>query len=263
MSERRSRSAALEPHSSVAGYLLGLADDALVYAQRLGGWVARSPELEIDVAVGNIALDQLGQARALLTRVGELDGSGATEDDLAMFRDARAFRNVQLVELATDDFGVEMARLLLLGTYQHALYAALTTSTDPVVAGVAGKAVKEVAYHHTYAAGWVVRLGDGTASSHERMQAALATVAPYQDELFEDDPSAVLAADVGVGVLPSTLRAQVEASMGAVLAEASLAPAEPPSWRARGGRSGRHTEGFGLLLAELQQVARAHPGATW
>lgn len=255
--------ATLDPAPSVAGYVLGLADDALVYTQRLGEWVARSPELEIDVAVGNIALDLLGQARALLTRVGELDGSGASEDDLAMFRDARAFRNVQLVEPPTSDFGVEMARLLVMATYQSGLYAALAGSRDPVVAGVAGKAVKEVAYHRTYAAGWVVRLGDGTTVSHDRMTAALAVVAPYVGELFEDDASSALAAEAGVGVLPSSLRRPFEASLSAVLAEATLSPADPPTWHARGGRTGRHTEHMGLLLAELQQVARAHPGAVW
>src|SRR4051794_15263821 len=142
-------------------YTLALADDALVSAQRMGWWISRAPELEEDVALANIGLDQLGQARTLLSRAGDLEGGGRTEDDLAYLRDEREFRNVKLVERPMTDFGVAMARLLIFATWQSHLYAGLRGSRDVVLAGVAGKAVKEVAYHVDHAAHWVLRLGDG------------------------------------------------------------------------------------------------------
>ncbi len=171
-------------------YTLGLADDALVSAQRMGWWISRAPELEEDVALANIGLDQLGQARTLLTYAGELEGEGRTEDDLAYLRDDRDFRNVKLVERPMTDFGVAMARLLVFSTYQLHLYRALAASGDETLSAIAAKAVKEVAYHVDHAAHWVVRLGDGTDESHERMQAALDAEWPYVDELFVPvDPS--------------------------------------------------------------------------
>ena len=164
-------------------YVLGLADDALIYAQRLGEWLTRAPQIEEDMALGNIGLDLLGQARALLTRAGELEGAGRDEDALAYLRDEREFRNVHLVEQPRGDFGQEMARMLWFASYQHELYAALLDSADEVVAAVAAKAIKEVAYHRDHAGQWVVRLGDGTAESHDRMQAGLQAVLPYLPEL--------------------------------------------------------------------------------
>ena len=190
-------------------YVLGLADDALVTAQRMGWWISRAPQLEEDVALANIGLDQLGQARALLTRAGDLEGEGRTEDDLAYLRDDRDFRNVWLVERPQADFGVAMARLLLLATYQVELYARLVHSSDPVLAGVAGKAVKEVAYHLDHAEHWVLRLGDGTEESHRRMQAALDAEWPYAGEPLDGahvDPDLVAS---GVAVDPATLREPV------------------------------------------------------
>lgn len=246
-----------------AAYLTALGDDALVYAQRLGDWVSRAPHVEEDMALANVGLDLIGQARRLYTRVGELDGTGRTEDDLAMLRDERDFRNVHLVEQPKGDFAQEMARLLWFSRYQRALYARLVASRDVVLAGIAGKAVKEAAYHVAHASAWVVRLGDGTAESHERMAAALHWVAPYVDELFTDDEVSVTAADGGLGVLPSSLRGEVEHGVAGVLAEATLAAADPPRWRAGGGRSGVHSESMGYLLATMQHIARSHPGATW
>ena len=158
--------------SPAAQYVLGLADDALVYAQRLGEWISHGPQIEEDMALANVGLDLLGQARALLGRVGELDGTGRSEDDLAYFRDEREFRNVHLVEQERSGFGFEMARLLWFATYQRELYAALRASTDEVLAGVAGKALKEVRYHLDHASLWVVRLGDGTEESSRRRPAA-------------------------------------------------------------------------------------------
>jgi ring-1,2-phenylacetyl-CoA epoxidase subunit PaaC len=246
-----------------AQYIQGLADDALVYAQRLGEWISRAPQIEEDMALANVGLDLLGQARVLLSRVGALDGTGRSEDDLAYFRDEREFRNVHLVEQERGDFAFEMARLLWFSAYQCELYAALLTSRDEVLAGVAGKALKEVTYHHDHAAQWVVRLGDGTEESHRRMAAALVAVQPHVDELFDDDDASRAAADAGVGVLPGTLREAVTARVRGVLEEATLALPERSRWRSRGGRDGIHSRPMGYLLAEMQHIARSHPGATW
>jgi len=235
-------------------YVLGLADDALVSAQRMGWWISRAPELEEDVALANIGLDQLGQARSLLSYAGRLEGAGRTEDDLAYLRDERDFRNVHLVERAQTDFGVTMARLLMFAAYQSELYGGLLGSSDPTLSAVAGKAVKEVAYHLDHAARWVVRLGDGTDVSHERMQAALDAEWPYLDELFSPVEGAV--------VDPASLRVPVLARIEPVVAEATLAfPAVAPA--RGGGRRGLHTEEMGYLLAEMQHLHRSHPGATW
>lgn len=244
-------------------YLLGLGDDALVYAQRLGEWLTRAPQIEEDMALGNIGLDLLGQARALLTRAGEVEGRGRDEDDLAYLRDERDFRNVHLVERPRGDFGQEMARLLWFSSYQQELYAGLLGSGDEVLAGVAGKAIKEVTYHRDHATQWVLRLGDGTEESHRRMQAGLEAVQPYVAELFDDDPVSVWAAETGLGVLPSTLREPATGYVHAVLEQATLTVPEEPRWRSRGGREGIHSEAMGYLLAEMQHLHRSHPGATW
>lgn len=244
-------------------YVLGLADDPLIYTQRLGEWLTRAPQIEEDLALGNIALDLIGQARALLSRAGELEGRGRDEDALAYFRDEREFRNVHLVERPRGDFGAEMARLLWFSAYQHALYTALLTSADPVVSAVAAKALKEVAYHRDHARQWVVRLGDGTEESHDRMRAGLVLVEPYVAELFADDAASVAAAEAGVGVLPSSLQAAAETYVDNTLAAGTLARPDEPGRHARGGRDGVHSEALGYLLAEMQHLARSHPGATW
>lgn len=244
-------------------YLLGLGDDALVYGQRLGEWLTRAPQIEEDLALGNIALDLLGQARALLTRAGELEGEGRDEDALAYWRDERQFRNVHLVELERGDFADEMVRLLWFASYQHALYSALTRSTDPVLAAIAAKAVKEVDYHRDHARQWVVRLGDGTAESRRRVETALVRVEPYVAEPFHDDAAALAAARDGIGVTPSTLRGDAEAHVAETLTEATLPRPEAPGRHARGGRDGVHSEALGYLLAEMQHLTRSHPGATW
>jgi ring-1,2-phenylacetyl-CoA epoxidase subunit PaaC len=239
-------------------FVLGLGDDALVSAQRMGWWISRAPELEEDVALANIGLDQLGQARTLLAYAGQVEGAGRSEDDLAYLRDDREFRNVKLVERPMTDFGVAMARLLVFATWQSHLYRQLCDSTDETLAGVAGKAVKEVAYHVDHASHWVLRLGDGTEESHGRMQAALDAEWPYLDELFAPlDPSLA-----GRVVDPSTLREAVVGDVVRVVEQATLSvPDVPPALG--GGRQGLHTEQLGLLLAEMQHLHRSHPGATW
>lgn len=249
--------------NSSAAYLLGLADDAMVYAQRLAEWLTNAPQLEEDMALGNIALDLIGQARGLYPYIGSIDGTGRSEDDFAMLRDEREWCNVHLVEQERGDFAQEMARLLWFASYQKQLYAALLGSSDDVAAGVAGKALKEVRYHADHAAQWVLRLGDGTEESHERMQAALEWVLPYLPELFADDPASRVAAEAGVGVLPSSLHDGAVAAVRSVVEQATLTLPNDPTWRSRGGRDGVHSRPMGSLLAEMQHIARSHPGATW
>ncbi|QIX26278.1 phenylacetate-CoA oxygenase subunit PaaC [Nocardioides sp. JQ2195] len=250
---------------SVEKYALALADDALISSQRLGWWISRAPQLEEDVAMANIGLDQLGQARALLSLVGE--STGRSEDDLAYLRDEREFRNVCLVEREQGDFAVAMARLLIFSAWQHELYAALSASTHPTLAAISDKAVKETAYHLDHATHWVLRLGDGTDESHRRMQAALDAEWPWREELFDntflDQPlnDAALTVD-GMVVDPAPLREPVEQRLGAVLDRATLTVPEPRAVFSKG-RDGRHTEVMGYLLAEMQHLHRSHPGVTW
>jgi len=246
--------------ASVATYALRLGDDALVLAQRLGEWITCAPQIEEDLALANIALDLLGQARALLTHAGSF--SGRTEDDLAYFRHERDFVNLQIVEQPNGDFAVTIARQLLFSAYQMELYERLAASSDVVLAGVAAKAVKEVAYHRDHATQWTLRLGDGTEVSHARMQAGLERIWPYVDEMFRTDSVERALAAQGVAVDASSLRAPWQEYVESVLSEATLTA--PQTWTAPGGgRRGIHTEPFGYLLAEMQHLARSYPGASW
>jgi ring-1,2-phenylacetyl-CoA epoxidase subunit PaaC len=250
----------------VVEYALRLGDDALIAAQRLAEWSARAPEMELDVALSNVALDQLGVARLLLSYAGD-------EDALAYLREAHEFRNCLLVELpnaglaadfgAPVDFGVTMAKLLLLAAAQLPTYEWLATAgADRHLADVAAKARKESAYHLDLASLWTVRLGDGTAESHRRMQAAIDDIWPYAHELFERDDLVASLVKAGLAPDPEAIRARWVETVDAVLAEATLArPAD--GWAPTGGRAGRHTEHLSRLLAEMQVLHRAHPGARW
>jgi len=233
-----------------------------VLAHRLSELAARAPEIEEDLALTNIALDLLGQARALLTRAGELEGRGRTEDDLAYLRTEREYTNALLVEQPDRDFGHTIVRQLLFSTYQLALYERLQRSADEVIAGVAGKAVKEVAYHRDHALQWTLRLGDGTDESHARMHAALEALWPFAGELFETDEMIERLARANVAVDPAELRPECEAFVRSALAQATLDVPET-TWAPSGGRRGRHTEAFGSMLAEMQSLHRAYPGVTW
>ncbi|CCK31972.1 phenylacetic acid degradation protein PaaC [Streptomyces davaonensis JCM 4913] len=232
--------------AGLAATCVALADDALVSAQRLAEWITRAPELEEEVALANIGLDLLGQARLLYSRAGQADGTGRDEDAYAYFRDAADFRNVRLAELPGGDFAFSIVRLLVLSSWRLAHFERLVSHPDPVLSAVAAKGVKELTYHRQYAAEWAVRLGDGTEESHRRMRKAVEQIAPYLGELFT-------ACDV---------RDEVVAVLRQVTEEAGLPmPAFRPS--PGSGRDGEHTEHLAPLLAELQSVARAHPGATW
>jgi ring-1,2-phenylacetyl-CoA epoxidase subunit PaaC len=248
--------------TDLSDYVLSLADDALVSAQRMGEWIAAAPQIEEDVALGNIALDLLGQARSLLTYAGSLHDPVRTEDELAYLRDEQDFRNVHLVERERGDFGVATARLLILSTYLCELYERLQSSTDETLAAVAAKAVKEVDYHRDHATMWTLRLGDGTDESRARMQAGLDAEWPYVDELFDGSYVAPRLVDEGVAVDPATLRPMFDRRIAEVVAQATLTlPDVPPA--PAGGRRGAHTDAMAPLLADLQGLARAHPGATW
>jgi ring-1,2-phenylacetyl-CoA epoxidase subunit PaaC len=242
----------------LAQYCLMLGDDALICSHRISEWVSNAPELEEEVALANIALDLLGQARVLLSRAGHVERGGRDEDALAYLRTEAEFRNVALAELGDElDFARAIARLLLFSTWRLALLQRLLDSRDPVLAAVAGKGVKEVAYHRDHAARWTVRLGDGTAESHRRMQDALDVVWPHVERRL---------AEAGVAIDPQQLRPEVDAVLDEVLAAATLTRPQLPAIGTiggRGGRQGLHTEQLGHVLAQMQSLARQHPGATW
>jgi ring-1,2-phenylacetyl-CoA epoxidase subunit PaaC len=246
------------PADAVAQYALGLGDDALILAQRLGWWISRAPELEEDVALANIALDQIGHARSFLTYAGR--AWDKTEDDLAYFRREPEFRSVHLVEQPNGDFARTIARQLVVALYQWELYSRLAGSTDPTLAAIAAKAVKEVDYHRDHSIQWVLRLALGTEESRRRMIAGLTLTWPYVEELFADYPLIDGLGDAGVR--PSSLRAPFDAAVRAVLDEAGLEPPAVPG-AVGGGRLGRHSEHLGYILAEMQVLAREHPGASW
>jgi ring-1,2-phenylacetyl-CoA epoxidase subunit PaaC len=234
----------------LAATCLALADDALVSSQRLQEWVTRGPELEEEVALANIGLDLLGQARLLLARQIAAEGAGRSEDELAYHRQTSEFCNVRLAEFAAGDFGALIAWLTVLSAWRLALLSRLCDSPDPALAAIAAKAVPEVTYHRDFAARWAVRLGDGTAYSHERMQAGFAAVWPLLGELFTSEPGA------------RGLAEEVHAVLGQVLQAATLqVPAVPAG--DGGGRDGRHGPELAEMLAELQSIARKHPEATW
>lgn len=248
--------------SDFATYLLSLGDDRLVLGHRTSEWCGHGPILEEDIALANIALDLVGQANLLLQRAGEVEGVGRDQDALAYLRDATEFRNAQLVELPKGDFAFTIVRQFLFSVYAVHQWQALTSSRDGELAGIAAKALKESRYHVRHSADWVCRLGDGTEESHRRAQGALNELWRFTGELFE--PSATertLAAD-GLAVEAATLEDAWRSDVMAVLARATLTVPEGV-YMQTGGRSGRHTEHLGHMLAEMQILPRSYPGARW
>lgn len=262
--------------AALAAYCLMLGDDALIYSHRLSQWASNAPDLEDDIALSNIALDLLGQARLLLARAAAADpgvvpavaeGSPVpAEDALAFFRDEADLRNVRLVEQDNGDFAVTIARLVLFSTHRLALLQRLRSSEDPVLAAIAVKGVKEVTYHRDYAGRWFLTLARGTQESRRRLVAGLALVWPLHDELFRTHAVEALLAEQGVGVDPASVAAEVDVVLEQVFSVSGIDRPDVPQTGAVGGgtgRDGRHSEVMGRLLAEMQVVARAHPRGLW
>jgi ring-1,2-phenylacetyl-CoA epoxidase subunit PaaC len=261
---------------TLAAYALMLGDDALVMSHRISEWTSNAPDLEDDIALSNIALDLLGQARLLLARAAKADASvvpalpegspAPPEDALAFFREAHEFRNVRLAELVNGDFAEATVRVLLFSVWRLATFERLRTSRDHVLAAVAAKGVKELAYHRDYSARWFVTLAQGTDESRRRLVAALDALWPLWPELFDTHAVEAAAAAAGVGVDPATVREAAEGVLDQVLAAADV-PRPEVARRAgvlgRTGRDGMHGEPLGRMLAEMQSVARAHPRGTW
>jgi ring-1,2-phenylacetyl-CoA epoxidase subunit PaaC len=243
-------------------YTLRLADTALILGHRLSEWVGHAPILEEDLAFGNMGLDLIGQARSLYTYAGEIEGRGCDEDALAYLRDAPAYRNLLLVEQPNGDFAATMIRQLLYSAFAHPYFEALSKSKDERLAAIAAKAVKEMAYHVRHASEWTIRLGDGTDESHRRAQAALEELWPYTGEMFEADQVERALIERGIAVDPAMLRAIWDRTIDEVLEEATLTRPRD-GYMQSGGRSGRHSEHLGFILADLQYLQRTYPGATW
>ena len=248
-------------------YVTRLGDNALVLGQRLAEWCGHGPALEEDLALTNVSLDLIGQARLLLTHAGRLEGAGRDEDALAYFRDEPQFRNWTLVELPNgvakyDDYAVTITRNFLFAAIQVPLWEALAGSADTELAQIAAKSVKEARSHLRHAGEWLVRFGDGTPESHRRAQAALDRLWPYTNELWAADEVERAAAQAGIGVVVADLKPAWDATVDAALAQATLSrPAD--SAFVSTGKQGVHSEHLGYLLAEMQTLARQHPGARW
>jgi ring-1,2-phenylacetyl-CoA epoxidase subunit PaaC len=244
-------------------YLLRLGDNALVLSQRLAQWCGKGPALEEDMALANVALDLIGQARMWLTYAGEHEGAGRDEDQLAFLRDAHEFRNLLLVEQSNGNYADTMVRQFFFDTWHYFLLQQLTQSNDDQIAAIAEKALKEVTYHLRRSGGLIVRMGDGTAESHRKTQTAIDKLWMYTGEMFTaDEVDEVLTAQRVAGTLVD-LRGAWVAHVGETLATATLTMPSPEAWMQKGGKQGRHGEQLGHLLAEMQFLQRAYPGAQW
>ena len=247
---------------ALATYALRLGDDSLILSQRISEWCGHAPALEVDLSLANVALDQVGQATHFLGLAGAIENAGRDADALAFRRDVMDFTNCLLVEQPNGDFAQTIARQFLFSHYQELLFAQMARAKDERFAAIAAKALKEVSYHATLASDWVVRLGDGTEESKARMIAGLDWMWRFADELFVMDDVDAAAIKAGAGVDKAALRAQWDARIDAVLADATLT--RPASRRpVLGGREGRHSEHLGHLLTHMQFLQRAYPDATW
>ncbi|MDF2559066.1 MAG: paaI [Microbacterium sp.] len=258
LSQELSGTGAVAASADIAEYALRLGDDALILSQQLGAWISRAPELEEDVALGNIALDLLGHARSFLHYAGSYDGR--SEDDLAFFRDEPEFRCAWIVQQPNGDFAQTIARQFVVATYMFELYSALRTSSDETFAAIAEKSLKEVDYHRDHAVQWMLRLAGGTEESRARIIRAVGDVWPCVEELFRDDELIERLGDAAVH--PSSLRAGFDGVVDTVFAEAELSVPTVAASSA-GGRHGAHATPLGHILAEMQVLARRHPGASW
>ena len=243
-------------------YLLQLADNALILGHRLSEWIGHAPEMELDMALANIALDLTGQARSLYQRIAELEGLGKDEDDYAYLRDAWEFRNILLVEQPNGDFARTIFRQFVFDTYNYFLHQALTKSQDEWLAGFAAKSLKEITYHLRFSSEWMLRLGDGTEVSHDKLQAAIEDLWTYAGELTT--PNEVEKDLASKGICPDfvKIKAEVDTKMEEVLSAAKVS-APAGTWMQLGGKDGTHTEYLGFILAEMQFLQRAYPGLEW
>ncbi|NMM42874.1 phenylacetate-CoA oxygenase subunit PaaC [Rhodospirillaceae bacterium KN72] len=243
-------------------YLLRLGDNSMILGQRLCEWCGHGPVLEEDIALSNVALDLIGQARLIYTHAGEVEGKGQTEDDIAFLRDVFDWKNVHLVEQPNGDFADTMARQFMIDCYNVELFSALTKSTDDQLAAIAAKTLKEVTYHRRHSGEWVIRLGDGTDESHRRIQAAFDRHWIFVEELFESDDLDARITAAGIGPDPKSLRPAWDSMMDRVLSEATLTRPTADFPRS-GGRKGEHSEYLGYILADMQFMQRAYPGMDW
>jgi ring-1,2-phenylacetyl-CoA epoxidase subunit PaaC len=252
----------MDTKAALFDYLLRLGDDSLILAQRLSAWCGHAPMLEVDLSMSNVALDLVGQATLFLGYAGEVEGKGRDADRLAFHRDALRYRNCLLVEQPNGDFGQTIARQFIFSTWQRLLFQGLTRSTDARIAEIAAKALKEIEYHAEWSAEWVVRLGDGTAESRQRMIDGFAWMWRFVEELFQVDEVDAAIAKAGIGPARDALRAAFDAELKKTFDAATL-PLAPLPAAILGGRQGHHSEHLGHLLAEMQFLPRAYPGATW
>lgn len=252
----------MELQPALFTYCLRRGDDNLILSHRLGEWCGHGPQLEEDIALANRALDLIGQARNYLQYAGQVEGKGRSEDDLAYLRNERQFTNVKLVEQPNGDYAHTMVRNLLFDAWHLPLQQALTLSKDEQLAAIAAKAVKEITYHLKTSGDWVIRFGDGTTESHERAQRALDDLWTFSGELFATDEVDHILHSAAIVPDMEPIKLAFDTTIDAVLAEATLKRPQD-GFMASGGRQGRHSEHFGFMLAEMQYLQRAHPGATW
>jgi len=251
-----------KPNTALLNYCIALGDDSLTLGHRISEWCRNGPFLEEDLALTNVALDFIGRARMFYSYAAELEGKGRSEDDIAYLRDCREYRNFLINELPNGDFAFTMARQLMVDAFDLGFFAGLAESSDPMLAAIAAKAVKESRYHLRRSEDWVKRLGDGTEESHQRIQEAFNQLWGYAAELFEMDETEQQLAEAGIAVDRSSLKSDWESAVHAILKTATI---EIPAgdWSVGGGRDGMHTEHLGFLLAEMQFLQRTYPGQQW
>ncbi len=249
-------------NQTLLNYILQIADNSLILGSRISEWCGHGPVLEQDIALTNIALDLIGQARSLFQYAAEVEGQGRTEDDLAYLRIAREYRNVLLVEQPNGHFGTTIARQFLFDAYHYPFYKALMNSKDETLAAIAEKSLKEVTYHLRFSSEWMIRLGDGTDESHEKVQNALYDLWPYTGELFVPSETDNSALEMGIGVDLSGIKNFWNEKVDEILKIATL---EKPQdgWMQSGGKQGKHSEHLGFILAEMQYLQRTYPGQEW
>jgi len=254
----------MEKKEALFTYCVRLADNAVVMAQRLCEWCGHGPILEEDIAMSNMSLDLIGQARGFYTYAGEVEGGSRSEDDLAYLRDERDYYNRLLVEQPdSGDFGVAMMRSFLYGTFSYLQFRALMNSKDETISGLAAKSIKEVTYHVRHTSEWIVRLGDGTDFSHQKIQDAAEELWSYTDELFEQDEIDDMLAKENIGINLSALRTEWDNMVNEIFARAKINRPSSIGFQAKGGIKGLHSEHLGFILAEMQFLPRAYPDAKW